>query len=473
MKKSLQEAIIAYNLDPKTSFHIPSHSGRCLDSNFEQVSKSLGYMKIDGAVLEREKIEHFDNKNGRITDLGKPYHDFFNSKLTLYTQNRSTIGNQVMCMCMARKKVAIQINSHISVYNGLIMAGCEIVFISPDYNSEFDVYLPITAKHIEDIKRTDEDVYAFYLTSPSYEGFVIDYASVKKACGDALLLIDEAHGAYCYSSTQMFGGSLQGGADSSVTSLHKSLGGVSGLGMINVGKNSRIDENLVKKSYMLMNTTSTSIYFLLSAESCVLSSSISHKEDQITNIVNLNKYFRQRLNQMKNIEIDSFQEQGYKFLPNKTLIKIKGLGGQKFFNKLLKKNVRVEKSTLTAILVTISLLNNQHDIDHLIQEIQNIDNEIEKNGIVNGITNNEIEDQQSLLQKLLSNRKIVWDIRDVFGSKNKVVSPSESVGNISADMVSRCPPGYPVLTYGEQVTEHHLCFIQEEGGISIVDDIVI
>eukprot|EP01023_Acetabularia_acetabulum_P043865 TRINITY_DN4390_c0_g1_i14.p1 TRINITY_DN4390_c0_g1~~TRINITY_DN4390_c0_g1_i14.p1 ORF type:complete len:311 (+),score=49.63 TRINITY_DN4390_c0_g1_i14:101-1033(+) len=266
-------------------------------------------MKIDGAFWERENVEHFDNNNGRITDIGKPFHDFFNSKMTLYTQNGSTTGNLIMCMCLAKKKVAIQINSHHSVYNGLLMAGCEIIFISPDYNPEFDVYLPVTVQKVLDVKSAHPDVYAFYLTSPSYEGFLIDYQSIKKACGDSFLMIDEAHGAYCYTSSQMFEGSLQAGADSSVTSLHKSLGGIAGLGMINIGKNSRIDENLVKRSYMLINTTSTSPYFLLSAESCVLSSAGSQKEAQVTNMINLNRDLRQKLKKMKKIEIDSFYEQ--------------------------------------------------------------------------------------------------------------------------------------------------------------------
>lgn len=55
-------------------------------------------------------------------------------------------------MTLAKKKVAIQVNSHISVYNGLLLAGCEIVFISAEYDSEFDVYLPITPDIIRQTK---------------------------------------------------------------------------------------------------------------------------------------------------------------------------------------------------------------------------------------------------------------------------------------------------------------------------------
>ena len=51
------------------------------------------------------------------------------------------------------------------------------------------------------------------------------------------------------------------------------------------------------------------------------------------------------------------------------MIKIKGLSGETFFEKLLERNIRVEKHTKKAILVTISLLNNEDDIKHLVEEI--------------------------------------------------------------------------------------------------------
>lgn len=84
------------------------------------------------------------------------------------------------------------------------------------------------------------DIYAFYITSPSYEGFVVDYQKIKETAGEALIIVDEAHGAYCYISNQMKYGALLDGADASVMSIHKTLGGISGTAFINVSKSSRL-----------------------------------------------------------------------------------------------------------------------------------------------------------------------------------------------------------------------------------------
>lgn len=41
------------------------------------------------------------------------------------------------------------------------------------------------------------------------------------------------------------------------------------------------------------------------------------------------------------------------------------------------------------------------------------------------------------------------DIRDVLASKCEYVLGDRAIGRISAEIKSRCPPGYPILLYGE------------------------
>jgi arginine/lysine/ornithine decarboxylase len=55
----------------------------------------------------------------RLTDLGSTYHSIFNSQMTLFLQNGSTLGNQIVSLALAKKKVLIQSNSHISIFCGL------------------------------------------------------------------------------------------------------------------------------------------------------------------------------------------------------------------------------------------------------------------------------------------------------------------------------------------------------------------
>lgn len=64
-------------------------------------------------------------------------------------------------------------------------------------------------------------------------------------------------------------GALKGGADVTVSSVHKTLGALSASALINVGKNSRLPASKVKDAYHLLNTTSPSPLLLADVESCV------------------------------------------------------------------------------------------------------------------------------------------------------------------------------------------------------------
>ena len=84
-----------------------------------------------------------------------------------------------MSMCLAKKKVLIQTNSHISVYTGLQLAGATIIPFQPEYNPSFDMYMPVTATQVHDALAADPEIGAVYLTSPNMEGLVADYAAIR------------------------------------------------------------------------------------------------------------------------------------------------------------------------------------------------------------------------------------------------------------------------------------------------------
>ena len=50
-----------------------------------------------------------------------------------------------------------------------------------------------------------------------------------------------------------------------------------------------------------------------------------------------------------------------------------------------------------------------------------------------------------------------------------MIEPNKALGRISADMVYSCPPGYPILIYGEQVTEYHIEFLKDKKEILVVE----
>ncbi len=69
----------------------------------------------------------------------------------------------------------MQSNSHVSVYVGLLMAGCQIILVSPKFNKEYEIFLPIEAEDLKKALEEHPDTYAVYLTSPNQEGMVCKY----------------------------------------------------------------------------------------------------------------------------------------------------------------------------------------------------------------------------------------------------------------------------------------------------------
>lgn len=102
-------------------FHLPTHNGRFSNEEYFEFQRdpNTNPKKIDGSWFGLYDVEGLKLEDGRLCDLGPNYHEVFNSQLTLFVQNGSSLGNQIVTMALSRKKVLIQCNSHISVFNGL------------------------------------------------------------------------------------------------------------------------------------------------------------------------------------------------------------------------------------------------------------------------------------------------------------------------------------------------------------------
>jgi len=74
------------------------------------------------------------------------------------------------------------------------------------------------------------------------------------------------------------------------------------------------------------------------------------------------------------------------------------------------------------------------------------------------------------VKKLLEKRTIEVDIRDIFAADHEMLPPADCVGKIAAEIIFACPPGYPVLIYGERITEEHLPFLVKKDLIEVVKE---
>lgn len=46
-------------------------------------------------------------------------------------------------------------------------------------------------------------------------------------------------------------------------------------------------------------------------------------------------------------------------------------------------------------------------------------------------------------------------MRDVLAADSEEIPAAEAIGRISAEIKYKCPPGFPVLVYGEEIQAEH------------------
>lgn len=61
-----------------------------------------------------------------------------------------------------------------------------------------------------------------------------------------------------------------------------------------------------------------------------------------------------------------------------------------------------------------------------------------------------------IYKKILINRRYKIDVREVLAADSELLPATECLGRISAEIKYRCPPGFPVLVYGEEILAEHV-----------------
>lgn len=283
------------------------------------------------------------------------------------------------------------------------------------------------------------------------EGLVADYPAIRQVCPTQLLIVDEAHGAHFYFNKTMPVGALKGGADATVCSVHKTLGALSASALINVSKNSRLPAAKVKDAYHLLNTTSPSPLLLADVESCVRT---LRKDDGmiIDRAINLNKKLKDSLRGLPAVTVGDFTD--FKADPCKTVLKIRGLTGHEVSDILDTMRINVEKSTEKCIVITTHINITEEDVDQLIEALTLIAREHGSDD--ESLPTVDHQALNPLYKSILINRRYKVDIRDVLAAESEELPASECLGRVSAEIRYKCPPGFPVLVYGEEILAEHI-----------------
>lgn len=443
-----------YVKNPTYQFHIPGHThgnGVC-----EQFRNLIG-----DKVLNIDTTDEFDNlgtltpATGAIKEAEILAADAFGARRTFFLLNGSTIGNIAIAMGLTKRgqKVIVNRNCHRSVMTGLIASGADPLWVIPQKLSEWGLWGQVNPQDIEKLLQENDDVSLVWITNPTYEGIVSDIKEIVKICRkyNVPLAVDEAHGCLWNFNDELPPSSLSLGADVVVNSLHKTGGSLAQSSMLHVGKNSKINEDFIEKSLMLLHTTTPSILLLASLDAARYHLSSNEGKKQIKDAIENAKYIRKVIDEFPNI-YHLKPNEDYQTDITKIFIKAEGLSGKRL-EAILEHDfhIEVESASDVGLLILSNIGNKRSDFEYLAKCLKTI-SETDYTGKVY---------DEGILHMPMLIPEIKMNLQDAFYSEKEVVKKSECVGRIAGEIVAQCPPGIAILVPGEIITEAHIPYMNE------------
>lgn len=438
-KLSTYEMIKTHSPEMKLRLHTPAHQGvRGKSEYFDD-----GIYDYDLPFFNRE---NFDSVEKYISGLYK-------TKRTFFLTGGATQGVLIACSLLARrhKKIAIGLNSHLSIIHGFILSGAEPFFI-PSRS-----LMPTDAEVIQALESTAGEVTALFLTHPSYDGITTDLGKIAKYCRyqNIELIIDEAHGTHFPFLEHENLSALNEECDLVIHSLHKFVGSLVQTALLHLPEASRITESEAIAALSLFETTSRSNLLLLSIEEAIVLAFGDERK----------ALFRKAACNCDELRFllahwgDTLTYDSQVRDPLKLFLYSDRATGDEIGELLCERGIDYEYSNQKGVLLIFSFQNTDEDFVYFAQVIEDI-----------------YKILAAQPQKLLFDENILVRTplmrclprKAFFASKRKQVYLDQAKGLVSCTSIKKIPPCVPVLIPGEEITDWHLHTITPETLVEVM-----
>ena len=415
----------------RSPFQIPGHKGRTdltgaiVDGDIPVLPGNHTHRISPSLILEAEAIAA----------------KLWGAELCRFGVNGSSGSNHAAVMAVASPgdKVIVSRTLHKSVLVGMAYAGVVPVWIRPAINPATGLpeYLPST--RLAETIAAHPDAKAVLIGEPSYVGTMSNIPRLSKVCHDAgiPLIVDAAWAAHYGFHPELPNHPIAEGADIVVTSAHKTLPSYSQASFVLV-RDEYVDLARFNKMFDSTQTTSMSGRILASIDAARALLE-RHGEELIGPVIEATERGRAALVAAGIDVID-----GEYIDPLKLVILLSGCGadGTKVEADLLAANIDVEMANRDLIIPMITFADTPDRINDLVKKI------------IASVEAHKGEPRPiEILPAFSIEPEVVVTPRDAFFSSYEVVDSKDAVGRVSAEMICPYPPGVPVLSPGERITE--------------------
>lgn len=450
------EALLAY--EDTIRFHMPGHRG---GKGADPLGLSLiGQKAFANDVTGVPTMDDLQEPHGCIKEAQDLAANLFGADLTYFVVNGTSgaIQSMVLAALNDGDSIIIPRNIHKSILSAIILAGARPVFVLPAYDDYLGFALGVEETALAQCLSSNPEAQkakAVLLVNPTYYGTSQDLSSISSLVHshNKVLLVDEAHGPHFHFHPGLPKPALKSGADAAAQGAHKIIGALTQASFLHV-KGSRLDPARLKASFQYLTSTSAS-YLLLASLDAARRQMALHGTELIDYAINLANALREEVNKIPGLYSfgnEITEKPGVSALdPTKVTITVRELGitGYQAETYLRhEKGIQVEMSDLYNVLVIVSYGNSPKDVSALLEGLQSLAKAVE-----HGQIPRKLLAAQKSIPGLPPAPKMALTPRKAAQSHWGRILLGESVGRISAEVVTCYPPGIPILYPGEVISQ--------------------
>ena len=426
METPIWDFVRDYGSKDNIRLHMPGHKGK----------KRLGVEALD--ITEIDGADSLYEATGIIQRSEENASRLFGCPTFYSTEGSSQCIRAMLYLAVLHAKqqgkrpvIAAGRNAHKTFLTGAALLDLDVRWLYPKDGGSY-LSCNLTPETVEAALERDAPT-AVYLTSPDYLGNVADIAGIAKVCKKhgALLLVDNAHGAYL-KFLEPSRHPMDLGADLCCDSAHKTLPVLTGGAYLHCAPEFR---DWAKNALALFGSTSPSYLILQSLDGA--NPYLASLADKLKGFLPQVEAIREKLT-----------EKGYRLCgqePLKITIPPKPYGytGQELAQMLQNRHIVSEFADPDFLVLMLTPENSPRELDALTEALLSIPR------------------KRPILEQPPRFRPGRW----VCSPREAMLSPMETLpvaqceGRVLAAATVGCPPAVPIVVSGERIDAHAMaCF---------------
>lgn len=454
----IYEALEFFRKKRVVPFDVPGHKrGR---GNPELV-ELLGERCVGLDVNSMKPLDNLGHPVSVIKDAEDLTAEAFGAAHAFMMVNGTTSAVQTMILSVlkAGEKIILPRNVHKSVINALVLCGGVPVYVSAKVNPKIGIALGVEIEEVERAIKENPDAKAIFVNNPTYYGVCSNLVRIVELAHAAgmKVLVDEAHGTHLYFGENLPISGIAAGADLAAVSMHKSGGSLTQSSLLLCGEG--IDSEYVRQIINLTQTTSAS-YLLLSSLDISRRNLALRGKESFGKVSRMAEYARSEINAIGGyyaygkdlIDGDSV----YDYDVTKLSVYTQGIGltGIEVYDLLRDEyDIQIEFGDIGNILAYISIGDRIQDIERLV-------------GALEDIKRNFGHAENDLYCGDFIQPEVIMTPQKAFYAGKEQIPLEETAGRVCGELVMCYPPGIPILTPGERITDaiiEYINFARERG----------